>query len=566
MSEALAEVCLVRCPKCESLLPEVIDYSVYQCGGCGTVLRASRKPIESAKISNEENRGVSNINSKELQNINFSNQKIKSSSFDFDQDDVKHKESTQIDQEMGNLKMNQESGNSGPQINNSRRPFRSSIQRPRDAEDEILRKLDEIKDQIVRSKEKTSLSNNLIRSRPPVQAPYHPFFSGHYLSRDSDNHTQFHHPLCSCLICYTNHHHTRPPPPPVYYCHDYRKPYTQWSGNLHRPQRGVLAAGGRRCRLVAGGSPFVACCNCFELIQIPTKSTGKTPKKLRCAACSDVILISVVNKKLVSNPGKGIAKNIINTRRKAKRRTMEFLSNDFDVSGDFDFKWLDRSLSSPPSGSSLQDHFDYSPKYNKSVSRQYSMKDVATEIEVFSQESLDQRYEAEGHESFFLGMIKKSFKLSRSNLVDHGKVNEAVTMNGHPLSQRVVKKAEKLSGPIQPGDYWYDSRAGFWGMMGGPCRGIIPPYIEEFNFAMPKDCADGHTCVFVNGRELHEKDLDLLASRGLPTDRDRSYIIEISGRVLEEGSGSELLCLGKLAPTVENKKHGFGMKPQKTMA
>lgn len=38
MSEP-GKVRLVRCPKCENLLPELPDYSVYQCGGCGTVLR-----------------------------------------------------------------------------------------------------------------------------------------------------------------------------------------------------------------------------------------------------------------------------------------------------------------------------------------------------------------------------------------------------------------------------------------------------------------------------------------------------------------------------------------------
>lgn len=39
MSENAAEVRLVRCPKCQNLLPEVTDYDVYQCGGCGAVLR-----------------------------------------------------------------------------------------------------------------------------------------------------------------------------------------------------------------------------------------------------------------------------------------------------------------------------------------------------------------------------------------------------------------------------------------------------------------------------------------------------------------------------------------------
>ena len=66
---------------------------------------------------------------------------------------------------------------------------------------------------------------------------------------------------------------------------------------------------------------------------------------------------------------------------------------------------------------------------------------------------------------------------------------------------------------------------------------------------MPENCAGGNTSVFVNGRELHEKDSDLLAGRGLPTDRDRSYIIEMSGRVLDEDTGDELDGLGKLAPT-----------------
>lgn len=40
MSE-LAKVRLVRCPKCENLLPELTDYSVYLCGGCGAVLRGA---------------------------------------------------------------------------------------------------------------------------------------------------------------------------------------------------------------------------------------------------------------------------------------------------------------------------------------------------------------------------------------------------------------------------------------------------------------------------------------------------------------------------------------------
>lgn len=77
----------------------------------------------------------------------------------------------------------------------------------------------------------------------------------------------------------------------------------------------------------------------------------------------------------------------------------------------------------------------------------------------------------------------------------------------------------------------------------------MQPFIEEFYYPMPTNCAAGNTGVYVNGRELHQRDLDLLASRGLPTTRDKFYTVEISGRVIDEDSGKQLDSLGKLAPT-----------------
>ncbi|GJU95947.1 hypothetical protein Tco_1320703, partial [Tanacetum coccineum] len=111
----------------------------------------------------------------------------------------------------------------------------------------------------------------------------------------------------------------------------------------------------------------------------------------------------------------------------------------------------------------------------------------------------------------------------------------------------------------------YDSLAGFWGVMKQPCLGIIPPFIIEFDHPMPTKCAAGNTGVFVNRRELNQKDLDLLAGRGLPTTKDKSYIIDISGKVMDEDTNKELDCLGKLALTVEKVKHGFGMKVPKVV-
>ncbi|KAL3499249.1 hypothetical protein ACH5RR_038342 [Cinchona calisaya] len=170
-----------------------------------------------------------------------------------------------------------------------------------------------------------------------------------------------------------------------------------------------------------------------------------------------------------------------------------------------------------------------------------------------------------GGESFFVGLIKRCFGEFSMSSKSTKSEKSNVSMNGHFIPNRVVKKAEKFAGPIQPGKYWYDIKAGFWGVIGHPCVGIIPPNIEEFNYPMLENCAGGNTKVFVNGREFHQKDLDLLASRGLPITRHKSYFIDISGRVVDKKSGEELDGLGKLAPTVERVKHGFGMKIPKSL-
>ncbi|KAM3350010.1 hypothetical protein ACQJBY_022681 [Aegilops geniculata] len=161
-----------------------------------------------------------------------------------------------------------------------------------------------------------------------------------------------------------------------------------------------------------------------------------------------------------------------------------------------------------------------------------------------------------GDSSFFAGFLKKGFK--DLSLFNQSMDSVKVSINGHPISERALKKAEKKAGPVEPGSYWYDCRAGFWGIMGRECIGIIPPYIREFNYPMPRNCAGGDTDVIVNGRELHQRDLDLLVGRGLPRISGKSYSIEISGNITDD-AGNKLRSLGKLAPTIEKLKRGFGM-------
>lgn len=151
---------------------------------------------------------------------------------------------------------------------------------------------------------------------------------------------------------------------------------------------------------------------------------------------------------------------------------------------------LIKNTRSPPlPGSPLQSYFDYSSnnqvanrfgkgnrssrsdqenvKPHKVTSRQNSLKEasLATEMDVTMndycntvafQESQDASKEDnqpkanKGGESFFANIIKKSF---RSNQADE-RSKSNVSVNGHLIPYRVVKKAEKLAGPILPGKYW----------------------------------------------------------------------------------------------------------------
>ncbi|XP_042379782.1 uncharacterized protein LOC121972174 [Zingiber officinale] len=138
-----------------------------------------------------------------------------------------------------------------------------------------------------------------------------------------------------------------------------------------------------------------------------------------------------------------------------------------------------------------------------------------------------------------------------------------VSVNGYLIPDHLVRKAEKKAGSIFPGEYWYDWHAGFWGVMRQPCLGIIPPFIEEFNYPMPENCAGGNTGVILNGRELHRKDLNLLVSRGLPFSAGQPYILDFSGNLFDEISNEHLGNFGKLAPTVEKMRRGFGMRAPK---
>lgn len=149
-------------------------------------------------------------------------------------------------------------------------------------------------------------------------------------------------------------------------------------------------------------------------------------------------------------------------------------------------------LSSPVVGSPLHEHFEHSPTnkvvnkfekgsrskrsdqekilLNKGTTRQNSVKDasVATVMDCsyneynsgMSQDSVeaskeeDRNRTSKGGESFFAGLIKKNFKDFGRTSQSLENVQSNVSVNGRPIPDRLVKKAEKKAGRIQPGHYW----------------------------------------------------------------------------------------------------------------
>lgn len=144
----------------------------------------------------------------------------------------------------------------------------------------------------------------------------------------------------------------------------------------------------------------------------------------------------------------------------------------------------------PPSGSPLKDHIDYSNRYTlanqsekeskndlseqemkmpvKVISRQNSGRNsaAATELDISSSEYYntgtsiesgdisreEDKTRAKKGSSFFPDIIRESFQDRSGDSFEDEITN--VTVNGNPIPNRLVKKAEKFAGLIQPGEYW----------------------------------------------------------------------------------------------------------------
>ena len=127
--------------------------------------------------------------------------------------------------------------------------------------------------------------------------------------------------------------------------------------------------------------------------------------------------------------------------------------------------------------------------------------------------------------------------------VIHSK-SRTVTINRVRLTeQQIVYLEHRFQMRVQEGSYWYDKVSGAWGLEGGPTVGFG---IAGLNIGGPlrADSSRGNTGVFINGRELHWKDVMALQQLG-PVYPGR-YWVDVYGNCGLEG-GPALLNLVQLA-------------------
>jgi hypothetical protein len=82
---------------------------------------------------------------------------------------------------------------------------------------------------------------------------------------------------------------------------------------------------------------------------------------------------------------------------------------------------------------------------------------------------------------------------------------EEVIINGITLSKSQVSEFKIIYGvEPQPGTYWYDTKSGFYGVIGYPAYGLM--YAGHDLGTISRKASNGDTGVIVNGRELPQSE------------------------------------------------------------
>jgi hypothetical protein len=110
-------------------------------------------------------------------------------------------------------------------------------------------------------------------------------------------------------------------------------------------------------------------------------------------------------------------------------------------------------------------------------------------------------------------------------------VGGRVKINDYTLVATDLTKIKNIYGvtPV-PGEYWYDSRSGAFGVKGGPAIGVMYP--GHLFGTLSADASQGNSGVFINGRELQQSEAVPLARLfGYPAPIPGKYWLNANGDI-----------------------------------
>lgn len=111
-----------------------------------------------------------------------------------------------------------------------------------------------------------------------------------------------------------------------------------------------------------------------------------------------------------------------------------------------------------------------------------------------------------------------------------------VFINGTALTrQQVAGFEQQYQTKLIDGRFWYDDKCGAWGMEGGPAAGFIHPSLP-LPVPMPANISGGGTGIFINGREIHPIDRQVLVGM-FGTAIPGRYWLDGYGNLGVEGGG-----------------------------